>query len=119
MKINVDGSHSSRTGSSACGGLARDHDGQLIRGFYCKVGSCNAVWEELWGLTTGAFRDGLQGGRGHGDQRDDADFFPPATPAGSGYPSPTSVVGSLHCSYLSRRKHVCRFPSTSGAPFGL
>lgn len=54
MKVNVDSSHNSGTGSSACGGLARDHNGRLVRGFYCSwVGSCNAVWAELWGLRRG------------------------------------------------------------------
>lgn len=47
VKINVDGSYISVTGSSACGGIAKDLARRLVRGFYSKVGLCNAVWAKL------------------------------------------------------------------------
>lgn len=53
FKVNVDGSHHRSSGSSACGGLIRDSNGTLIRGFYCKVGSTNAIWAQMWALRLG------------------------------------------------------------------
>lgn len=50
FKFNIDGSHLRSAGSSACGGLVRDSDGRFVKGFYCRVGSGNAIWAELWGL---------------------------------------------------------------------
>lgn len=47
FKINVDGSHICNSGSLACGGLTRDSNGNFVRGFYGRVGSCNVVWAEL------------------------------------------------------------------------
>jgi hypothetical protein len=53
-KVNIDGSHKKSTGISTCGGLIRDSNGKFIRGFYNRLGSCSAVWAELW-----AFRIGI------------------------------------------------------------
>lgn len=53
FKVNVDGSHINNPSSSACGGLIRDANGNFVKGFYSKVGSCNAVWAELWALRLG------------------------------------------------------------------
>lgn len=53
VKINVDGSYPAGSDSSACGGLAKDSLGRFIKGFYSKIGSCNAAWAELWTLRNG------------------------------------------------------------------
>lgn len=53
VMVNVDGSFISNYGSSACGGLATDSMGSVIKGFFYKVGACNAAWAELWGLLKG------------------------------------------------------------------
>jgi ribonuclease HI len=52
-KVNVDGSHKKSSGISTCGGLIRDSNGKCIRGFYNRLGSCSAVWAELWALRIG------------------------------------------------------------------
>lgn len=52
FKVNTDGSHS-RLGISSYGGLIRNSQGAMINGFYCKLGSGNALWAELWGLWFG------------------------------------------------------------------
>jgi ribonuclease HI len=52
-KVNVDGSHKKSSGISTCGGLIRDSNGKCIRGFYNRLGSCSAVWAELWALHIG------------------------------------------------------------------
>lgn len=51
-KVNIDGSHSS-VGGSACGGLVRRSNRSFVQGFFCKLGSGNAFWAELWGLRLG------------------------------------------------------------------
>lgn len=50
FKVNVDGSYRRSTHSAACGGLVRNVDGTLIRGFTCNLGYCNSVWTEMWAL---------------------------------------------------------------------
>lgn len=39
VKLNSDGAKSSQ-GSSACGGVLRDHNGNFICAFACKLGDC-------------------------------------------------------------------------------
>lgn len=53
MKINVDGSRKASTGLSACGGVVKDHMGQFVRAFPCRLGTCSATHAELWGLFYG------------------------------------------------------------------
>lgn len=53
IKVNVDGSFRKGTGSTACGGLIRDSNGRMLRGFYSKLGTSNAVWAELSALHLG------------------------------------------------------------------
>lgn len=48
FKVNVDGSYRRNEASSACGELIRDSCGTFIKGFHFNVGTCNAVWVELW-----------------------------------------------------------------------
>lgn len=42
-KVNVDGSHRSGHGNSACGGLIQDDSGRWVKGFYCNVGRSNPI----------------------------------------------------------------------------
>ncbi|KAF7800797.1 putative ribonuclease H protein [Senna tora] len=52
IKINVDGSYKSNTSSSACGGVARDHDGNWLFGFSKKIGASSALHAEIWSIWT-------------------------------------------------------------------
>lgn len=52
-KVNVDGSHYPDHGTTACGGLVRNLDGNFIKGFYCNIGSSNLFWAEMWALLLG------------------------------------------------------------------
>ncbi|MCH82159.1 ribonuclease H, partial [Trifolium medium] len=49
-KFNVDGSYNKRNASSACGGLLKGSHGNLVQGFYCRLGQSNAHGAKMWGL---------------------------------------------------------------------
>jgi hypothetical protein len=49
-KFNVDDAYNKRNSNSACGGLLRDVRGNLIQGFYCKIGASNSKCAEMWSL---------------------------------------------------------------------
>ncbi|KAF7804601.1 putative ribonuclease H protein At1g65750 family [Senna tora] len=54
IKVNVDGSVDPGSfGSSACGGVLRDRDGNFLCGFSRNVGSCSITFTELWGVLSG------------------------------------------------------------------
>ncbi|KAK8583323.1 hypothetical protein V6N13_022030 [Hibiscus sabdariffa] len=53
LKFNVDGARNTVDGSSACGGVLRDHHGTWIIGFTKYVGRCSVVEAELWGIASG------------------------------------------------------------------
>lgn len=53
FKINVDGTYRKNSRSAACGGLVRNLNGSLIKGFSCNLGFCNSVWAEMWALRLG------------------------------------------------------------------
>lgn len=53
MKLNVDGSHGICNHSSTCGGILNDDDGLFLKGFFCKVTSCNVMWAEIRGILSG------------------------------------------------------------------
>ena len=59
MKINTDGSVISANGSTACGGLIRDHMGRFITGFSMNLGDCTITLAKLWAVDWG-FTLGLQ-----------------------------------------------------------
>jgi len=43
------------SGSSACGGIIRDHHSNFLRGFYCKVNSSSSILAEAWSLHNGVY----------------------------------------------------------------
>ncbi|XP_045831621.1 uncharacterized protein LOC123923015 [Trifolium pratense] len=51
FKINTDGSFVH--GQAACGGIIRNHNGNFVKGFMCKLGSGNALFAELKGILLG------------------------------------------------------------------
>ena len=53
LKLNVDGSHFTNNGSSACGGLIRDHHGKFVSGFMRRITSSNTLATELWATLSG------------------------------------------------------------------
>jgi ribonuclease HI len=48
FKVNTDGSYVH--GQAACGGIIRNHNGNFVKGFMCKLGSGNALFAELKGI---------------------------------------------------------------------
>lgn len=52
-KLNTDGSFRHQNSTSACGGLIRDWNGSLIRGFCCKIAEGNPLKTELVGVLKG------------------------------------------------------------------
>ncbi|KAF7826680.1 ribonuclease H [Senna tora] len=50
IKLNVDGSRHNTTRSSACGGVARDENGNWLFGFAKRLGKRNAIYAEIWGI---------------------------------------------------------------------
>lgn len=55
VKLNVDGTHSSK-GLSGCGGIVRDDKGTCIGGFLKCIGYCIALLAELWSIHIGLKR---------------------------------------------------------------
>ncbi|KAF7807369.1 ribonuclease H [Senna tora] len=47
IKFNVDRSHHNTTGSSACGGVARNENGNWLFGFSRRLGKRNAIYAEI------------------------------------------------------------------------
>ncbi|XP_028785495.1 uncharacterized protein LOC114741411 [Neltuma alba] len=54
IKVNVDGACIKDGSSSACGGIAQNHEGEVLNSFMCNVGHGSSlhaeVWAVLWGL---------------------------------------------------------------------
>jgi ribonuclease HI len=50
MKLNSDGACKGSNESSDCCGLFRNSDGHWIKGYSKKIGSCDALHAEMWGV---------------------------------------------------------------------
>jgi len=62
VKLNCDGACKGNGELVGCGGLFRQPDGKLIKGFSCKIGACDTLHAKMWGLYLGldmAWREGL------------------------------------------------------------
>ncbi|GAU31501.1 hypothetical protein TSUD_332760 [Trifolium subterraneum] len=62
VKLNCDRACKELGETAGCGGLFRDSDGRWIKGFTRKIGACDALHAEMWGMYLGidiAWRDGL------------------------------------------------------------
>jgi len=60
IKLNSDGTCKGNNDVSGCGGLFRNSDGRWIKGYMKKIGSCDALHAEMWGVYLGlemAWRD--------------------------------------------------------------
>jgi len=60
IKLNIDGAFKGSNEASGCGGLFRNLDGRWIKGYIKKIGSCDALHAEMWGVYLGlemAWRD--------------------------------------------------------------
>jgi ribonuclease HI len=53
IKLNSDGACKRGGESSGCGGLFRNSDGRWIKGYFKKIGVCDAFHAELWGMYLG------------------------------------------------------------------
>lgn len=53
FKVNTNGAYYPFSGSSSFGGLTRDDSGSFVRGFFCKLSTCNALYAEMCGLLQG------------------------------------------------------------------
>jgi hypothetical protein len=51
--MNHDGAHSCVKGTSTCGGLICDRNGQIIKGFFDKVSSNSSLFAGIWALHSG------------------------------------------------------------------
>jgi ribonuclease HI len=62
VKLNCDGACKGNGELAGCGGLLRQSDGTWIKGFSRKIGACDALHAEMWGLYLGldmAWREGI------------------------------------------------------------
>ncbi|GAU32767.1 hypothetical protein TSUD_323350 [Trifolium subterraneum] len=62
VKLNCDGACKELGETAGCGGLFRVSDGRSIKGFSRKIGACDALHAEMWGMYLGmdiAWMDGL------------------------------------------------------------
>lgn len=50
VKLNCDGSQNDRASLAGCGGPLRDSNGKWIKGYSRKIGSCDALHAEMWGM---------------------------------------------------------------------
>jgi len=53
IKLNSDGACKDLGHISGCGGIFRDADGKWIKGYTKKIGACDALHAEMWGLYLG------------------------------------------------------------------
>jgi ribonuclease HI len=53
IKLNCDGAHKSSINLSGCGGLLRNSNGTFLKGYARKIGSCDALHAEMWGMYIG------------------------------------------------------------------
>ena len=62
IKLNCDGACKENGDCSGCRGLLRDANGRWIKGFVRKIGACDALHAEMWGMYLGlelAWRDDI------------------------------------------------------------
>jgi len=62
IKLNCDGSYKDTLGLAGCGGLLRNSDGRWLKGYCRKIGTCDALTAEMWGMFLGmqlAWRQGF------------------------------------------------------------
>ncbi|CAJ2634326.1 unnamed protein product [Trifolium pratense] len=53
VKLNCDGAYKESLDLAGCGGLIRDCDGQWRTGYTRKIGTCDALHAEMWGMYEG------------------------------------------------------------------
>lgn len=53
FKVNIDGAHNKHTGKSSCGGINRDSNGCFVQGFFCNLGPCDTLMDEMCALLHG------------------------------------------------------------------
>ncbi|MCH97348.1 ribonuclease H protein, partial [Trifolium medium] len=62
IKLNCDGALKNSLGLAGCGGLFRNSDGRWIKGYARKIGTCDTLCAEMWGMYLGielAWRQGF------------------------------------------------------------
>jgi ribonuclease HI len=50
IKLNCDGAYKDSLGLAGCGGLFRNSEGRWIKGYARKIGTCDALSAEMWGM---------------------------------------------------------------------
>ncbi|GAU36844.1 hypothetical protein TSUD_213680 [Trifolium subterraneum] len=53
IKLNCDGAYKDSMNIAGCGGLFRDSDGRWLKGYTLRIGDCDALHAEMWGMYTG------------------------------------------------------------------
>jgi ribonuclease HI len=53
IKLNCDRAYKDSMNIAGCGGLFRDSDGQWLKGYTLRIGDCDALHAEMWGMYTG------------------------------------------------------------------
>ena len=62
VKLNCDGAYKDTLSIAGCGGLLRNSDGRWLQGYSRKIGACDALSAEMWGMYLGmklAWRQGF------------------------------------------------------------
>lgn len=49
-KLNCDGAFKGELAISGCGGLLKDDMGAWIRGYFHRLGNCDSLQAEMWGM---------------------------------------------------------------------
>jgi ribonuclease HI len=53
VKLNCDGAYKESVDIAGCGGLIRDSNGQWLKGYVWKIGTCDVLYAEMWGMYEG------------------------------------------------------------------
>ena len=53
IKLNCDGAYKDSLGLAGCGGLFWNSEGRWIKGYARKIGTCDALSAEMWGMYLG------------------------------------------------------------------
>jgi ribonuclease HI len=52
IKLNCDGAYKESVHLAGCGGLLRDSNDRWIQGYTQKIGACDTMYAEMWGMYT-------------------------------------------------------------------
>jgi ribonuclease HI len=112
IKLNCDGAYKDSLGLAGCGGLFRDSDGRWIKGYSRKIGTCDALSAEMWGMYLGmqlAWRQGFHHLQVESDSKSLVDMITGKVKFNGNPPTLVRRIGELiKLNWQVQFNHTCR-----------